>query len=146
MHACVTLAPVRFPTGERHSSLGRSVQSQERGPALPWWFFPGVGFMSSVAAVWAYDSVACGSVLEGALSTLITLCIYVFVRVDVLIVVLLVFATSAGAGVALSRHRPLREKRELLMFLMPVAWLLIGLAAGMSGAMPMECSLGPWNR
>jgi hypothetical protein len=113
--------------------------------ALPGWFFPAVGLGCSVTAVWAYDIVACGGVVAGALSTLITLCILVFVRVDVLMVVGLAFAAGTGGGVALARHRWFRERKELLLLLLPVVAFLIGLGVAWSGAMRLECSLGPWT-
>jgi len=113
--------------------------------ALPGWFFPGIGFGSAVAAVWAYDLVACGGVVAGALSTLITLSIHVFVRTDVLLAVGLAFAAGTGAGVVLARRRLFRQKQELLLLLLPVAAFLIGLGVAMSGWVRLECSQGPWT-
>lgn len=88
---------------------------------------------------------ACGGVLHGTLATLLTLCLMMFVSPDVLVVVLLVFATSAGVAFALSVHRWFSERRELLFFLLPVAALVIGVAVGWSSDMAITCSLGPWR-
>lgn len=114
-------------------------------PGLPWWFFPALGYASTVSAVWGYSTVACGGVGHGALATLLTLCLVMFVSSKVLAVVLLVFASGTGVALALSAHRWFSERRELLFFLLPVASLLIGAAVGMSLDMKVQCSLGSWR-
>jgi hypothetical protein len=105
-----------------------------------------MAYASTVAAVWGYNMVACGGVIASVASTLITFCILVFVRPGIGVAVLLVFACSAGIGLALSAHRSFRERKELLFFLLPVASLLIGTALAMSGEVQVKCpSLGRWR-
>lgn len=112
---------------------------------LPWWFFPATGLNATIAAVWAVDAVACGGLLKGVFSMLITICIYAIVRLDVMVAVLLVFAGSAGAAVALSEWSVFKPRRELLFLLLPLAAFLAGGGLALSGAVPMACSLGPWS-
>jgi hypothetical protein len=112
---------------------------------LPWWFFPAMAYSSTVAAVWGYNMVACGGMGLGVVWTLVTFCLLVFVRPEVLVAILVVFACSAGVSLGLSAHRLFSERKELLFFLLPVASLLIGLAVAISGEVHVKCSLGAWR-
>jgi hypothetical protein len=114
-------------------------------PGLPWWFFPALAYASTVAAVWGFSTVACGGVVRGALGTLLTLCLMMFVSLKVLAVVLLVVAGSAGAALALSAHRWFRDRRELLFFLLPVASLGIGAGVALGFEPQVTCAFGPWR-
>lgn len=103
-----------------------------------------MAFSSTVAAVWGYSMVGCGGLWSGVMWTLATFGLLMFVRPEVLVTVLLVFASSAGIGLALSAHRLFRERKELLSFLLPVAALLIGIAVAKYGDVHLKCSLGTW--
>jgi hypothetical protein len=121
------------------------MQTTERHSKLPWWFQPAMTYASTVCAVWGYNMAACGGLGAGVLWTFATFGLLVFVRPDVLVAVLLLFALSAGAGLALSAHRLFRGRKELLFFLLPVASVLIGIAVAASGDVHIKCSLGAWR-
>ncbi len=120
------------------------MQQAAQVPKLPWWFFPSMAFSSAVAAVWGYNTVGCGGLVSGVMWTIFTFCLLMFIQPEVLAAVLLVFASSAGIGLALSAHRLFRERKELLSFLLPVAALLIGIAVAKYGDVHLKCSLGTW--
>ena len=88
---------------------------------LPFMLTPNTGFYCALTSH------------QEALATLITLCIQVLVRVDLMLVVGGVFVATAGAGGLLAQQRWFKTRRELLFFLLPVASLLISSALALSG-------------
>lgn len=121
------------------------MQAAERASKLPWWFHPAMAYAMTVSAVWGYNMAACAGLGASVLWTFATFGLLVFVRPDVLVAVVLLFACSAAVGLALSAHRLFRERRELLFFLLPVASLLSGIAVATYGDVHIKCSLGAWR-
>lgn len=104
-----------------------------------------IGYASTISAVWGYDIVACRGVIAGAASALMRLSFLVFVSPSVLTTVLLMFACWAVVAFALGALPLFRERKELLLFVLPVAALLVGIWAATSGEIQVRCSLYPWR-
>lgn len=111
---------------------------------LPWWFFPALALNSAICAVWGYTTVHCGGVVAGILWTFATFGLSIFVIPKVLIAVVLLVLCGGGLGLALARHRWFRPRRELLFLLLPIVWLLLGVAVARAGWLRVTCSLGEW--
>lgn len=103
-----------------------------------------IGYVSAMSAVWGYDMVACRGFVVGTVSALMRLAFLVFVSPSVLLTVLLLFSCCALTGYFLAALPVFRERRELLLLILPVATFMIGASAAASGAVPAGCSLAPW--
>jgi len=104
-----------------------------------------IGYAATISAVWGYDMVVCRGVLAGVASTLLRLAFLVFVSPSVLATVLFLVACGSAVAFALGALPLFRERKELLLFVVPVASLLIGIAAASSAGIPIRCSLSPWR-
>ena len=104
-----------------------------------------IGYVTTIAGVWGYDMVACRGLVAGAVSALQRLAFLVFVSPRVLVAVLVLFACCTAAGFALAALPVFRQRKELLLVVLPVAAFLVGYGVAMSGAMPVGCSLSPWR-
>jgi hypothetical protein len=119
------------------------MQPPNGGSKSPWRIVLLIGYASTIAGVWGYDMVACRGVIAGTASALLRLTFLVFVSPGVLGTVLLLLACCAAAGYALAALPLFRERKELLLFLLPVAALLVGISAATSGGMQVQCALSP---
>jgi hypothetical protein len=114
--------------------------------SLPRWFFPAVAGVTTIGAVWGYGTQACGGVFIAAVWTVMMLGFLVLVDLPTLGGALLVFAASAVAALALAASGPLRERKELLLLLLPVIAFAAGLAVAMQGDLVgVKCAMGRWR-
>jgi len=104
-----------------------------------------IGYASTVSAVWGHDIVACSGVGAGVLSALLRLSFLVFVSPSALAVALLLLLACTALALAVGALPVFRDRKELLLLLLPVAWLLIGLSVGSLGLIDARCSLSPWR-
>lgn len=104
-----------------------------------------IGYVTVITGVWGYDMVACRGLVAGAVSALQRLAFLVFVSPRVLVTVLVLFACATAAGFALGALAPFRPRKELLLFVLPVAAFLVGYGVATSGGIPVGCSLSPWR-
>lgn len=109
---------------------------------LPWWFFPALALNSAICAVWGYTIVHCGGIVAGILWTFATFGLSIFVLPDVLAAVVALVVCGGGLALGLARHRWFRARRELLL---PMVWLLLGVAVAPNGWLRVTCSLGEWR-
>ena len=103
------------------------------------------GYVSTIAAVWGYDIVACRGVFAGIASALLRLAFLVFVSPTALVAVVASMAVCSAAGLALGWIPVFRERKELLLFLLPVATFLVGLSVASNFDVPVRCALSPWR-
>jgi hypothetical protein len=103
-----------------------------------------IGYASTISAVLGYDIVACGGVATGVASALMRLSFLVFVSASVLATVLLLFFCCSAIALAVGALPVFRERKELLLLVIPVASFLIGILAALSGEMAVRCALSPW--
>ena len=105
-----------------------------------------MAWAATVSAVWGHHMVACGGFIPSLVPTVATFCLFVFLRPEYALAVLLTMACSAATGIALARHRLFRGRRELLFFLLPVTALVLGMGLAISAGPPLNCpSLGAWR-
>ena len=104
-----------------------------------------VGYASTVSGVWGYDLLACRGIAAGTASALLRLTFLVFVTPGVFFTVLLLFVCCTAMAFALGALPVFRERKELLLFVLPVAAFLVGISAATSGEIPVRCALSPWR-
>jgi hypothetical protein len=103
------------------------------------------GYVGVIAGVWGHDLVACRGFVPGAISALQRLAFLVFVSPPVLATVLGLFAGCTVAAFALAALPAFRQRRELLLIVLPVAMFLVGYGVAASGDLAVRCSLSPWR-
>ncbi|HMZ86331.1 MAG TPA: hypothetical protein PKN26_13385 [Giesbergeria sp.] len=104
-----------------------------------------IGYVATISAVLGYDMVVCRGIFAGVLSALLRLGFLVFVSPSVLATVLFLVAFCSAVAFALGALPLFRERKELLLFVIPVAALLLGIAAASNAGIPVRCSLSPWR-
>lgn len=68
----------------------------------------------------------------------------VLVSPSVLIMALILFACCTAVGLAMTALPIFRERRELLLFILPVVAFLVGISAASSADIHFQCALSPW--
>ena len=104
-----------------------------------------IGFVSTIGAVSGYDVVACRGVIAGIVSALMRLSFLVFVSPSALIAALVLFDCCVDVGLAVGALPIFRERKELLLLILPVTAFLVGMSVASSFDMPIRCSLSPWR-
>lgn len=104
-----------------------------------------IGYAATLSAVLGYDMVVCSGVFAGVLSALLRLGFLVFVSPGVLATVLFLLACCTAVAFAFGALPLFRERKELLLFVVPVAALLLGIAVASYAGIAVRCSLSPWR-
>lgn len=121
------------------------MQTPDTDAGSHWVILLAIAGVSTVSAVWGYDMVACRGLIAGAVSTAMKLGFLVFVSPPALAMALLLFAAFGGIGLGLAALPIFRDRKELLLFLLPVTVLFISVVIAMSGHIPIRCALSPWR-
>lgn len=104
-----------------------------------------IGYVSTISAVLGYDILACHGLFAGVVSALMRLSFLVFVSPSVLATILFLLACCSAVAFAVGALPIFRERKELLLFVVPVATFLLGISAASSGDIQLGCSLSPWR-
>lgn len=101
-------------------------------------------FLATVSAILGHDAIACSGFLSGAISALMRACFLVFVHPLTLVVCACLLGALAGIARCLAVSRLFRERKELLLFILPLSALLGGIAVGVFADLGVRCALHPW--